>query len=390
MIQQVNASKLRAFIQKIQDFGPHPTGSKACDEVGSYLYDTLLTLPLDVRYDPWRDKLHSGKNIEATLQGNGHNNGIVLVSAHYDSVTISPGADDDGSGVAVVLAVAEIFSHYEFNSTIRFVLFSGEEQGLLGSHEYVKNAYRNSERIIADLTLDGVGYAVTADDGSKIKHHTNNQSAWMVGISKAIAVQYYNEIGLEVERLPHVTFSDHESFVEYNYDASFFYQYVLTPYYHTSEDTLEHINITYLSKVCKLTVGTLATIAGLDPLLTNSAVGISIKGEALSYPCQFRVRIDNEQSQIDSLNASINIGMKNLRTGKYVLMKKDNQTIDCNWTFTKEITTFWEFKTEWRKYSNQFISFEVTVTGIKDDITLYKTQRTVGVIVGWYIFLRPI
>jgi hypothetical protein len=353
------------------------------------LYDTLTSFQLSVRYDPWKDKLRSGKNIEATLPGKTDNKGIVLISAHYDTVTISPGADDDGSGVAIVLAVAEIMSQYSFNSTTRFVLFSGEEQGLLGSHEYVQNAYRHGQHIIGDLTLDGVGYAVASDDGSKIKHHSNNQSAWMVDISKTIASLYYDEIGLEVVKLPHVTFSDHESFVKYNYDASFFYQYVLTPYYHTSEDTLEHMNITYLTKVCKLTVGTLASIAELHPRLRNSDLEISMMGQPRTYPCQFIVRIDNEKSRIDSINATINIAMKNLRTGQYVLMIKDFHNITCNWTFTEEIKTFWEFKTEGRKYSSQFFALEVTVKGIKDDVTLYKSQRSIGVIVGWSLFLLP-
>ena len=182
MIQQVNASILRTYIQKIQEFGPHPTGSKACEAIGKYLYDTLNSFQVSVQYDSWRYKLYSGKNIVASLQGKESSN-IVVVSAHYDSVSISPGANDDGSGVAVVLAAADIMSHYSFNSTIRFVLFSGEEQGLLGSHEYVQNASRKGEHILGDITLDGVGYAMTSEDGSKIKHHANNQSTgWLTSV----------------------------------------------------------------------------------------------------------------------------------------------------------------------------------------------------------------
>jgi len=388
MIQQVNASTLKIYIQKIQDFGPHPTGSTACETLGEYLYKTLNSFQVSVQYDSWRYKLHSGKNIVATLQGK-KSGDIVVVSAHYDTISISPGGNDDGSGVAVVLAAADILSHYSFNSTIRFVLFSGEEQGLLGSHEYVQNASRKGENILGDLTLDGVGYAITSDDGSKIKHHANNESFWMVDISKTIASKYHDEIGLEVIGLPHVTFSDHESFVEYNYDASYFWEYALTPFYHTSEDTLEHMNMTYLTKVCKLTVGTLASIAELYPRLSNDDLDISIKGQVLAFPCQFSVRIDNKKSVIDTANVTINIAMKNLRTGQYVLVTIHTDSIPCNWTFTKEIETVWEFKTNGRQYSNQFISLEVIVRGIKDDVTLYSSQHRIGVIVANSIFLFP-
>jgi len=388
MIQQVNASILRTYIQKIQGFGPHPTGSKACEALGEYLYGTLNTFQLSVHYDLWRYKLHSGKNIIASLQGTESSN-IVVVSAHYDSVSVSPGGNDDGSGVAVVLAAADILSHYHFNCTVRFVLFSGEEQGLLGSHEYVQNASRKGETIIGDLQLDGVGCAVTSDDGSKITHHANNQSFWMVDISKTIASTYYNEIGLEVIGLPHVTFSDHESFVEYNYDASYFWEYGLTPYYHTSDDTLDHMNMTYLAKVCKLTVGTLVSIAKLHPRLSNEDLDISIKGGALAFPSQFCVRIENKKSIIDTANVTINIAMRNLRTGQYVVVKIHTYNVTCNWTFTKEIETVWEFQIIGRRYSTQMISFDVIVKGIKDDVTLYTTQHTIGVLAGRFVFLFP-
>jgi aminopeptidase YwaD len=388
IIQQVNASILRTYIQKIQEFGPHPTGSDACEAVGEYLYDTLNFFQVSVQYDSWHYKLRSGKNIVASLQGKESDN-IVVVSAHYDSVSVSPGVNDDGSGVAVVLAAADIMSHYDFNNTIRFVLFSGEEQGLLGSHEYVQKAFRKGEHILGDLNLDGVGYAVTSYDGSKIKHHANNQSAWMVDISKAIASQYYDEINLEVIGLPHVTFSDHESFVHYNYDASYFWQYTQSPYYHTPEDTLEHMNITYLTKICKLAMGTLASIAELNPFLSNSDLDVSIKGRVLTYPFQFCVRIENKKSRIDSANVTINIAMKNLRTGQYVLMMMDTQNITCNWTFTTEIKSFWEFKIMGRPSSNQIISFDVIVKGIKDDVTVYTRQQTIGFIAAQSVFLFP-
>jgi hypothetical protein len=389
MIQQVNASHLQTYIQNIQDFGPHPTGSAACDAVGAYLYETLDSFQLSVRYDPWRYKLRTGNNIIATLPGNPDDTSIVIVSAHYDSLKISPGANDDGSGVAVVLAVADIMSKHSFNSTVRFVLFSGEEQGLLGSHEYAQNAPLNKEHIIGDLQLDGVGYAVTSDDGNKIEHHANDQSAWMIDLSTSIATLYHEEIGLEILRLPHVVFSDHQSFVDYHYAASYLWEYASTPYYHTSEDTLEHMNITYLAKVCKLTLGTLASMAELHPRLTNNDIGISIKGQILAKPCQFRIRIENKEPQLDSANVTINIAMRNLRTHQYVIVQLHTHNLTCNWTFTKEITTYWEFQTLGRQYTSQLISLEVSVTGIKDDVSLYATQRSIGVILGRSIYLIP-
>jgi hypothetical protein len=385
LMLQVNMSVLRDYVQHIQDFGPHPTGSAPNEALGTYLYDTLSAFNLSVRYDPWMYKLRQGNNIEATLPGQGSTGSIVILSAHYDSVAISPGADDDGSGVACVLSTAEILSHYRYNCTIKFVLFSGEEQGLYGSHEYAQKAFAAKENIIGDLNLDGVGYT-TSETGYKIKHYANNQSAWMVDISENIAAVYAEAIGLEVVPLPSVTFSDQQSFIEYKYQASYLNEYSLDPYYHTSDDRIEHMNITYLTKVCKLAIGTLASMAQLHPLLNDNDLKITIRGEVLALPAQFSIRIENKKSTIDTANVTINIAMKNLFTGEYV---KNSYNATCNWSFVEEIKDYWDFKTVSRKYPNQFITIEVIVKGIRDDATLYTTQGTAGMIIGRAVFLLP-
>ncbi|KOV85184.1 M28 family peptidase [Nocardia sp. NRRL S-836] len=64
-------------------------------------------------------------------------NGVVMITAHYDSVPGSPGANDDGSGTVLCLELARVLRHLPTNKTIRFALWGSEEQGLLGSRHYV-------------------------------------------------------------------------------------------------------------------------------------------------------------------------------------------------------------------------------------------------------------
>jgi len=78
--------------------------------------------------------------------------------------------------------------------------------------------------------------------------------------------------------------------------------------------------------------------------------------------------------------------MKNLFTGEYI---KNSLNVSCNWSFIKDIKDFWEFKTITRKYPNQFVTIEVTMKGLYDDVTLYTIQRSVGMIIGWAVFLLP-
>ncbi len=382
MIQKVNKNKLREHVQTIQDFGPHPTGSEELEFVGEYIYEELENTNLPVEYIAWSNKKYSGKNIVATLQGIGKTDSIIIVCAHYDTIEISPGADDDGSGVAIVLMLAEIMSNYSFNTTIKFILFSGEEQGLLGSSVYAKNAQKNNDNIIGVLALDKVGYATTIEEGNKVLHHTNEESNWMVNISTEMANKYYDYIKLEVLCWPEDPASDHIAFVKEGFHGTDFVRYAINPYYHTSEDKIEHMNITYLTKVCNLTIATVSKMAGLNPILKPDDLKIIMKGTVLSRPSQIYLKIENKKHEIDTANVTINVSLTHIFRNKYVQAIKKHYTIPCNWHLTKEIKEYFEFLIGGRGYTRGLFKFEVIVQGINDDIYLYKKQITYGWIIN--------
>lgn len=380
MIEQVNTTTLETYIQTIQDFGPHPTGSDAIDYVGEYLYNELSTMNVTVTYDSWEYEEKSGNNIIATHPGK-QPDGIVIVCAHYDTLAISPGADDDGSGVASVLMMAKIMSEHTFNATVKFMLFSGEEQGLLGSLSYAQKAREQEENIIGVLALDKIGYANNAEDGRIIRHHADRSSDWMIEISEDISHRYNEHIDLEVARYPFDPSSDHKAFVDYGYDGSNLVEQTLNPYYHTSEDFLEHMNLTYLTNVCKLALGIIATIAHINPKLKSNDLQIQIRGARFAESCQFSILIKNNNKQVDTANVTIHITMKHLFRDSYVELKKDYYNASCSWNCTKEIYDYWEFKISGRKYSRGLFELEVLVRGTNDDINLYTYKKTLGVII---------
>ena len=380
MIKQVNVSKMTNHIQTIQDFGPHPTGSIELEYVKEYIYNELIQTDLPVELISWKDKRDFGENIVATLNGTGETDGIFIVCAHYDTVSISPGADDDGSGIAIVLMLAEIMSNYSFNTTIKFILFSGEEHGLMGSGYYANNAKKNEDNIIGVLAIDKVGYAVTKEDGEKILHHTNEESKWMVDISSEVAKRYYDYIGLEVISSSEDPGSDHLSFVNEGYHGTDFVRYAINPYYHTSEDILEHMNMTYLSKVCNLTIATVSKIACLDPLIKPDDLKIIMKGKLLGRPSQIFIRIENSKHEIDTANVTINVSIKNIFRDQFVQATKKHYNIPCKWFLTKEVDEYFEFLIGGRVFTRGFFRFDIIVQGINDDINLYKKQTTYGFI----------
>ena len=114
---------------------------------------------------PRRDSYHlrgqACHNIEAEIPGVSEK--IVLVGAHYDSVFGSPGANDNGSGVAALLALARRFARQAVQHTLRFVAFVNEEPPYflteqMGSLVYASRCKVRGDRISAMISLETIGY----------------------------------------------------------------------------------------------------------------------------------------------------------------------------------------------------------------------------------------
>ncbi len=91
-------------------------------------------------------KRGTGRNIIVDIKGRGLDENLTLACGHYDSVARSPGATDNAGGVAVLLKVAEHFSHSRPQRDLRIIFFSGEELGLRGSFAYVERHRREIKK----------------------------------------------------------------------------------------------------------------------------------------------------------------------------------------------------------------------------------------------------
>ena len=381
LIYQVNSTILEKYIRIIQSFGPHPTGSASIEKVKLFLYNELLKMPINVEYHQWSFEDKKGENIIATIPGKVSSNNIIMACAHYDTIEVSPGADDDGSGLASILMMSFILSQYTFNNTIQLIFFSGEEQGLLGSKEYVKKIEEQDNNVIGILALDKIGYAKTSEQGKTIRHHADPSSSWMIDITEEIVDKFKKEINLNIRRLPFDSSSDHKAFVDKGYSGSNLAEEALNPYYHTSEDLLKHMNITYLKKVCQLATCTIASIANGNSNLTNNDIEISIIGKNNNpYQAKLTIGIQNKKYNIDTANLSITIQMKHIVRDKLVKIKKEYYQIHCIWNFTEEIQQDWYFNIGQQTYTIGLFILTVYIHGIKDDILISKTISKFGLI----------
>src|SRR5690554_154208 len=142
------------------------------------------------------------QNIVGTLQGTGNEDEFIVIGAHYDhlgygdggfgslyrgdSLLIHNGADDNASGTAGLLELAQYFSEYRPSKDILFIAFSGEEMGLLGSEHYVNNPTVDLTNALAMINMDMIGrmennklmiFGIgTADDWTDILNTANSDS----------------------------------------------------------------------------------------------------------------------------------------------------------------------------------------------------------------------
>ena len=262
ILEDLDEALVLGYLEDLVAFGPRRTGTPACQAAGEYIYDEFVSYGLDARYDDWSYGGNSGNNIEGTLPGIDENSDeIYIICAHYDSVSGSPGADDDGSGTAAVLAAAYLMSQYTFNHTIRFVAFDGEEQGLLGSYKYAEEASNNGDNIVAALNGDMIGYATNPTEASMIKIYENSASSWITDFTEVVNQNYEEYFELTVIPSGSSSGSDHASFWNFNYHAIFYHEYKFNDYYHSSQDIIENMDLDYDTRCTRLMTATLGELA---------------------------------------------------------------------------------------------------------------------------------
>jgi hypothetical protein len=261
MLAQVGTAQFLNYEENLTNFGPRETGNRSCIAAAAFIYSQFENMRLRTRYDHWNSSGYSSDNVEATINGtNESSDEIFIVCAHYDTVAVGPGADDDTSGTCAVLMAAQIMSQYQFDHTLKFVTFSGEEQGLLGSAVYAEEAKAQGWDIIGVLNCDMISYAITEADRNNLMVYFNNASEWLYTFTFDVNTRYINYTQLILHN-GGTRGSDQDSFWAQGYDAIFYREFVPNPYHHTPGDTMAHINASYAVKTIRLAIATLAELA---------------------------------------------------------------------------------------------------------------------------------
>lgn len=158
LVDQVDTTKLKSNLQWLEGIRHKTAGATHLQETRDSILNFFVKSGLDTIQHHFKFGNYQALNVIGNKHGARNKQHTYIADAHYDSVASGPGADDNASGVAGFMEIARILSEYTFENNLRFIGFDLEEDGLIGSTAYVKNAISPYDTIKADINFEMIGY----------------------------------------------------------------------------------------------------------------------------------------------------------------------------------------------------------------------------------------
>ena len=289
----VSVDRIRTHVQSLEGVRHPVTAPAALERAVTYVRDALDSLGYSVVEQSFHDNGGQFSNVIGTRTGSRHPEKRVLVVAHVDTVSISPGADDNASGVAVLLELATVLNGISLEKTIHFAGVNLEENsdegisgtGTRGSCALARWAREEGWDIEGVLVLESVAFAgesaiQTVPPGLPVEVPQQGEFIAVIGNENsgglvqgfARSIKRYQVplpcLSLVVpgngELFPDTRRSDHSPFWDQGYPAIMVTDTTnfRNPHYHQPSDTLETLNLPFAAQVCKAAAGLLLDLAG--------------------------------------------------------------------------------------------------------------------------------
>lgn len=257
VLAEVSMSRIFRDEEALYGFGSkyitNPGNGKAIE----YIVSELQTAGYQPALQWFEPRGARTANIVVTLPGTVSPEVVYAVSAHFDSNTRSPGADDNTSATVGLLEMARVLAGKPLPATVEIAFFTGEEAGLLGSREYVRRAVESGKHLVGALNNDMVGFA---ED-----HRLDN------------TIRYSNKGIRDLQHGAAILFSQmvtHDAEYYKSTDAAAYYDaygdivggigsypILASPHYHQVSDVLETVNHQLITEVSKVTTASIMLMA---------------------------------------------------------------------------------------------------------------------------------
>lgn len=335
---QISQPNINTYLQEFEDLGVKRTGTTQNTNAFNWIknkYTSFGYTTANFQEHSWTASGLSSKNLIVTKTGTLYPNKFVIVCGHFDSIN-GPGTNDNGSGTSIILEIARILKDVPTEYSIKFIHFSGEEQGLLGSSRYVSQVVNGTNPkmdIKVVVNLDQVG-GLKNRTNNKLYHDRDQASPNSNNAAAAIAVQelanctlLYSPLGVDfdpAENTDYVPFQQNGEIITGYFEYEGGYN---NPYVHTANDRLVNMDPVYVFNVGKAATGAIQhfSVASKTILAVDETVKILESVQFYPNPAKniLNLRIDN-----NSKNFTFELTDM---TGSQILINKNNhQQIDIS------------------------------------------------------------
>jgi len=267
----ISIENLKRHVENIHfDRNPYD-GYPKLEQAAQYIEREFLKIGWAVKEDYFEWEGKSYKNIVAEKTGVTFPDRVFILGAHYDTVPDSPGADDNASGIAVLLEVARNIQSIPLDGTVRLIAFSLEEYNYIGSTHYVESLGKGEEKILGMISLEMVGFTGPRQDyppylnpkyypnvGDFIAIIGNERSKELLEKVCQAFKNHIPHLSLEFlivpgngRRMEEARLSDHSTFWDQGVPALMMTDtaFLRNPNYHLPSDRMETLNFDFMQKV---------------------------------------------------------------------------------------------------------------------------------------------
>jgi Tol biopolymer transport system component len=279
VVNEASVGRVYSYEKALFDFDSKHITQPGNKLAGEYLFEKYTSFGYSPEYQWFAGRNALGgqtANVLATLKGTVNPELVYVVSSHYDSVAAGPGADDDSSGTAALLEAARIMAKHPQPATIIFASFTGEEAGLLGSREFVRQAVASGMQLVGALNNDMIGWA----NDHRLDNTIRYSNAGIRDIQHGAAMHFTDLITYDAL---YYKSTDAAAYYEAYGDivgGIGSYPVLGNPHYHQPHDLLETINHQLVTEVAKTTAATLMMLASSPSRLADLKVDSFTNGTA--------------------------------------------------------------------------------------------------------------
>lgn len=269
VVNQVSSTNILNHLTEFENLGVKRKGTIALQNTLDWLkaaYQSYGYSAAQLQEYSFTNGTSICKNLVVTKVGTLYPNTYVIICGHYDTIN-GRGTNDNGSGVVTILEVARLLQNIPTEYSIKFINFSGEEDGLVGSQHFVStvvNATNPKMDIKLVFNIDEVGgranmvnntITCERDTGSPT---SNNAASNTITNELMNCVELYSPLNTN---LSYAYASDYMPFEDNNEVITGFFETNETPHRHTSTDLLVNMDPVYVYNIAKAATGAMLHFA---------------------------------------------------------------------------------------------------------------------------------